>query len=232
MKSLKKIGVFILLSLPSFSGHGGDIILNGIAGAGNYNIGVMSFAERRFKTVFRQQLDFSCGSAALASLLTFHYEDPVDEKTVFIDMYKNGNQEKIQREGFSLLDMKFYLARNGYRADGFKIDLDLLRKANVPALTIINNKGYMHFVIIKGIDDHEVLIGDPALGVKVMPRDTFTEMWENRILFVIHDKQELAATHFNDNKEWLLRVKAPLGIAVDNIYLASFNMLLPYRQDF
>lgn len=232
MRVKSKIVAFFLLGLPPLCSYGGPVILNGIAGAGNYDIKVTSFAERRFKTVFRQQFDFSCGSAALASLLTFHYEDRVDEKTVFIDMYKNGDQKKIQKEGFSLLDMKQYLERHGYRSDGFKINLDLLRKADVPAITIVNNKGYMHFVIIKGIDDHEVLVGDPALGVRVIPRDQFVEMWGKRILFLIHDKQELAATHFNDDAEWLLRVKAPLGMAVDNSYLASFNMLLPNRQDF
>jgi predicted double-glycine peptidase len=221
-----------LLMLPTFCSHAGSINVNGIAGAGNYGVPVTSFLERRFKTVYKQQYDFSCGSATLASLLTFHYDDVVDEQSVFVDMYQNGDQQKIQKQGFSLLDIKLYLERRGYRSDGFKIKLDQLIKANAPAITIINNNGYLHFVIIKGLNEQEVLVGDPAVGIKAIPRDEFETMWDNRILFLIHDKQELAARHFQDQQEWALRVKAPLGSAVDRASLGQFNMLQPGRWDF
>ncbi|MCK9620064.1 MAG: C39 family peptidase [Methylobacter sp.] len=222
---------YILLMLPVCS-HAGSLNFNGIAGAGNYDVPVTTFAERRFKTIYKQQYDFSCGSAALASLLTYHYDDTVDEQSVFTDMYKNGDQQKIQKQGFSLLDIKLYLERRGYRSDGFKINLDQLLNAKAPALTIINNNGYLHFIIIKGVNSEEVLVGDPALGVKVMPRDEFEAMWGNRILFLIHGKKDIAAKHFQDQQEWALRVKAPLGSAVDRASLGQFNMLQPGRWDF
>jgi len=222
----------VLLMLPTFCSNAGSLNFNGVAGAGNYDVPVTSFLERRFKTVYKQQYDFSCGSATLASLLTYHYDDAVDEQSVFVDMYQNGDRQKIQKQGFSLLDIKLYLERHGYRSDGFKIKLDQLITANVPAITIINNNGYMHFVIIKGVNEREVLVGDPAVGIKVMPRDEFEEMWGNRILFLIHDKQDVAARHFQDQQEWALRVKAPLGSAVDRASLGQFNMLQPGRWDF
>jgi len=218
--------------LPTLCSNAGDINFNGVAGAGNYDVPVTSFLERRFKTVYKQQYDFSCGSATLASLLTYHYDDMVDEQSVFVDMYQNGDRQKIQKQGFSLLDIKLYLERRGYRSDGFKIKLDQLVTANVPAITIVNNNGYMHFVIIKGVSDQEVLVGDPAVGIKVIPRDEFEEMWGNRILFLIHDKQDVAAKHFQDQQEWALRVKAPLGSAADRASLGAFNMLQPGRWDF
>ena len=222
----------ILLMLPAFSSHAGSVNLNGITGGGNYNVPITTFAERRFKTVYKQQFDFSCGSAALASLLTYHYDDVVDEQSVFVDMYNIGDQQKIQQQGFSLLDMKLYLERHGYRADGFKIDLEGLIAANAPAITIINNKGYLHFVIIKGLNDQEVLVGDPAVGVKTIPRDEFEEMWGQRILFLIHDKYNGSETHFQDDKEWALRAKAPLDQAIDRASLGAFNLLQPGRWDF
>jgi len=222
----------VLLMLPTLCSNAGDINFNGVAGAGNYDVPVTSFLERRFKTVYKQQYDFSCGSATLASLLTYHYDDAVDEQSVFVDMYQNGDRQKIQKQGFSLLDIKLYLERRGYRSDGFKIKLDQLVTANVPAITIINNNGYLHFVIIKGVSEQEVLVGDPAVGVKAIPRDEFEEMWGNRILFLIHDKQDVAARHFQDQQEWALRVKAPLGSAADRASLGAFNMLQPGRWDF
>ena len=151
---------------------------------------------------------------------------------VFKDMYANGNQQKIQQNGFSLLDMKLYLSRRGYRSNGFKISLEQLAKTEIPAITIINNKGYMHFVVIKGSDEHEVLVGDPAIGIKVYSRVEFEKMWNKQILFVIQDKKDIASNYHQTQAEWKLRVKANLGIAVDHSSLALFNMLQPSAIDF
>lgn len=217
--------------IPAFYSHAGSVNLNGIAGAGNYSIAVASYAERRFKTVYKQQYDFSCGSAALASLLAFHYDDVVNEQSVFVDMYQNGDQQKIQKMGFSLLDMKNYLERRGYRSDGFKIKLDQLFAASAPAITIINDKGYLHFIIIKGITKRQVLVGDPAKGIRIIARDKFEEMWEERILFLIRDRQDVAALHSQSQAEWAL-YEARLGSAVDRSSLGAFNVLQPGPWDF
>lgn len=229
MERLIVICVFFML--PALKGYAGSIDFNGIAGAGNYNVPVTSFVERRFKTIYKQQYDFSCGSATLASLLTYHYDDVVDEQSVFGDMYKNGNQRVIQKKGFSLLDMKLYLERRGYQADGYKINLDQLIVAEAPAITIINNKGYLHFVIIKGVNERDVLVGDPAVGLKTIPRDEFEEMWGKRILFLIHGKQN-GDVRFQDQEEWALRGNAPLSSVVDRSSLGEFNLLQPGKWDF
>jgi predicted double-glycine peptidase len=237
-------GLLILLSLYflplidnevkalDLNGLAGGGNFNGTAGGGNFHIPITSFKGRRFKTVYKQQYDFSCGSSALASLLSFHYEDIVNEQSVFKDMYENGNQDTIQKKGFSLLDMKLYLNRRGYRYDCFKINLDQLIDANVPAITIIDNKGYLHFIIIKGITKKEVLVGDPALGVKVIPREKFEEMWGRRILFFIYDKQDIAGNHFQNKSEWEVIVKADLKAVVNRSSLSSFNLLQPIVNDF
>lgn len=229
---MKLVYPFIIFIILVTNCYAGEIDLYGLAGGGRYSIPVTSYAERRFKTVFKQQYDFSCGSAALATLLTFHYDDPVNEQAVFVDMYKYGDQKKIQKLGFSLLDMKLYLERKGYKANGFKIDLDGLVKIHAPAITIINNKGYMHFIIIKGVSKDNVLIGDPAVGIKVMPRDKFVEMWDNRILFLIQNKLDIAYNHFQSQEEWALVPMAPLDTVVDRESLAKFNLLQLSPRDF
>jgi uncharacterized protein len=228
---MRIIPVFLLMMLLLLSTAAIAVDLNGIAGGGHFNIAGKSFAERRFNTVYKQQFDFSCGSAALASLLTFHYNDVVSEQAVFLDMFQHGNQPKIQKEGFSMLDMKMYLERRGYRSDGFKINLDKLIVGGEPAITIINDKGYMHFVIIKGVDKYKVLVGDPAFGVKVVARHEFEKMWENRILFMIHGTHHAHTRPLNDQGEWIAKL-APLGEAIDRTSLSIFNVLHPGPWDF
>jgi predicted double-glycine peptidase len=141
-------------------------------------------------------------------------------------MYDLGDKERIHRTGFSLLDMKGYLEAQGLRSDGFRVSLDKLEAARVPAITLINSNGYKHFVLIKGIRGDEVIVGDPALGVRIYRRDAFAAMWEG-IAFIIRDEPELARQNFNSARDWAVRVKAPVGTALTGQSLASFNVNLP-----
>ena len=201
------------------------------ASGGDFTVKVTSLKETRFKTTIRQQYDFSCGSAALATLLTFHYEDPLGEPEVFKAMYDAGNQEKIKKEGFSLLDIKKYLKARGYRADGFRTTLDKLKGIGIPAIVLIDHDGYRHFVVVKGVTGSEVLLGDPSHGLRRMPRDRFESMW-NGLLFLIRNKQDVATRYFNREQAWKIYARAPLGMALGNNELANITWMLPGGRDF
>lgn len=184
--------------------------VNVIGAGGNFSVGVTSIKEARYRKVVRQQYDFSCGAAAVATLLSYHYDKPVSEEEVFVAMYNAGDHEKIRKQGFSLLDMKLYLESLDFRANGYRASLDKLAEVGIPAIVLINFRGYLHFVVIKGVTRDKVLVGDPALGMKTIPRDEFEGMW-NGILFVVDSEFEVANQHFNDGKEWATRPKAPIG---------------------
>ncbi|MFD2228536.1 C39 family peptidase [Alkalimarinus sediminis] len=204
-----------------------------IPGVGSFHqLKVTSYKEARFKSVIKQEYDFSCGSAALASLLTYHYDDPIDEKTIFEAMYADGDQEKINREGFSMLDMKDFLTKRGYRSDGYQIGLDKIQnKAKIPAITLINTNGYSHFVIVKGVTPTEVLVADPAQGSRVIEREAFEKGW-NGLVFIIKSHAVLGRANYNKAEEWNVRAKAPFGTALTNKGLAQFSMTLPGPLDF
>ena len=112
---------------------------------GPYTLRVTSLKEARHLTTLRQQYDFSCGSAALATLLTHHYGRTTTEQQVFIDMFNTGDQAKIRKEGFSLLDMKRYLANHGFQADGFEAPLDALVKVGIPGIALVQRKRLQPF---------------------------------------------------------------------------------------
>jgi predicted double-glycine peptidase len=175
---------------------------------GAYALRVTSLKEARFRTTIPQQYDFSCGSAATATLLTYQYGQPVSERDVFVQMYRNGDQRKIRAEGFSLLDMRRYLESRGFVADGFELPLDKLLEERLPAIVLLNDRGYRHFVVVKGLRDGRVLLGDPARGTRAMSRRRFEALWDNRVLFVIHNRRELAG--FNLASDWRTAPPAPL----------------------
>jgi predicted double-glycine peptidase len=184
-----------------------------------YSLPVTSLKEARYKTTMRQQYDFSCGSAAVATLLTHQYGYRISEQNAFEEMYALGDQAKIRREGFSLLDLKRFLAAHGFNADGFELPLDKLHEAGIPAIALITENGYNHFVVVKGLRDGRVLIGDPSVGTRVMPRQRFESLWSNRLLFVIHNKQNVAK--FNHPADWRAAPLAPIAAGVNRESLGA-----------
>jgi hypothetical protein len=80
-------------------------------------------------------------------------------------------------------------------------------------------------VVIKGMRDERVLVGDPTKGTRTLPRHEFEAMWVNRLLFVIHNKQEQA--RFNTAADWNASPRAPLadGIRRDGIDLINLPKL-------
>lgn len=214
------LAVAVLTATPG-AATAGEVTLGAGAG-GLFRLGVESLQERKFRGIFRQEYDFSCGSAALASLLTFHYERPRTEHEVFQSMYAAGDRALIERHGFSLLDMKMYLERNGVPADGFKVPIERLQTAGIPAIVLIDTDGYKHFVLLKGISAQHVLIGDPAVGVTRLTRDEFVRVW-NGIAFVIRDDLDLGRAGFNSDRTWQALVQAPLGTALSRTALATLT---------
>jgi len=206
---------------------------------GNFNLKLASYAEIPFRTVVRQQFDYSCGSAALATLMRYHYFRPTTEADIFKAMYDVGDQAQIQKLGFSLLDMKKYLASIGYQADGFRVSLEDLGKATTPAIALVQIGSYKHFVVIKGVIGDQILVGDPALGLKVFKAADFQKIW-NGVAFVVHDSPAAPTPVFNARQDWqrwadfhpltaaiTLQPLAPFLRDLRTIYQIRPNQVLP-----
>ncbi|WP_432723646.1 C39 family peptidase [Jeongeupia wiesaeckerbachi] len=197
----------------------------------SFSVNVTTFKERAFINTVRQKYDFSCGSAALATLLHYHYGVPTDETQVFKGMYEHGNQDLIQKYGFSMADMKAYLEAKGFEANGFKMSLSDLASVGVPAIVVLDLGGYRHFVVIKGISDEWVLVGDPAVGVKSYTRPAFERMW-GQIAFLILDSKSVGQKGFNTVADWSAVTKGPAASGVFAPNLANFSLHLPGPNDF
>ncbi|HRO61191.1 MAG TPA: C39 family peptidase [Burkholderiaceae bacterium] len=199
-----------------------------------YTMPVRTIKEVRlqaaFRTTIHQQYDFSCGSAAIATLLTYHYGRAVTEAQVFEAMWRIGDQAKIRVEGFSLLDMKRYLESHGYRADGVQVSLDELAKVGVPAIALVSDSGYKHFVVVKGLRGERVILGDPALGTRIVPREQFDSMWLGGIFFVIRSHLDVA--RFNVPDDWMSRLSAPIAQSVSRDALGTLTLGIPDANRF
>ena len=211
---------FLLFATPQ-AAKAGDIFT--LAGGAQTRLKVQSMAELKFNNVVRQQYDFSCGSAALATLLTYHYGRPITETDAFRSMWEVGDQERIKQLGFSLFEMKTYLEREGLKADGFKLTLERIEEIGVPGIALIDVNGYRHFVVIKGVTNKTVLFGDPSRGMMTKSREEFEEIWDGIILFVRSDVAR-GKKNFNKYADWKLMPAAPGDRALDRETLQSVTL--------
>lgn len=194
------------MSTPSYS-------LDLLPNRGMFSVPVKSYSEIIFGEVLRQKYDFSCGSAALASLLSFHYETPSNEQDIFKVMFENGDQKLIEQKGFSLLDMKLYLDSIGLVSDGFQISLEKIRQVGVPGITLVNFDGYLHFVVIKGMNNDKVILGDPSRGTITMEYEEFQQYYMGVVLLV-RNKAEIGKATFITDNDFTVYATSPTDAAV------------------
>jgi predicted double-glycine peptidase len=160
----------------------GALSLCGAAWAANSPPVVRSLLELRHRNVVIQKWDFSCGAAALATVLNGQHNDPVTERQIARAMIKR--KEYIEnpdlvtiRQGFSLLDLKRFVETRGYKGIGYgNMALEDLIQ-NAPAIVPVNSHGYNHFVVFRGRVNNRILLADPAWGNRSMPIDEFERMW-------------------------------------------------------
>lgn len=149
-------------------------------------IAVKPLVEQQFKNIVHQAYDYSCGSAALTTVLNGYLGRQFQERQIMDGLLKYGEYDKIvQRRGFSLLDMKRLVTALGHPSGGYKGSFDDLKKLDHPAIVPIHYGGFKHFVVVKKYRDGRVFVADPALGNISFPEERFKSIWENNVMFII-----------------------------------------------
>ena len=150
-----------------------------------YRAPVVSMREARFSNLVRQQADYSCGAASLATILRYAYHLDADESTVIEGMLALSDAEIVKERGFSLLDIKRYVESLGMRGRGYRVNEERLRSLRVPSLVLMDVNGFRHFVVLKQVNGEAVEIADPILGNRVLPLPEFLDAWPSRAVFVV-----------------------------------------------
>ena len=143
--------------------------------------------EDQFRGIVRQAYDYSCGSAALTTILNGHAGLKLTEQQTMEGLLRYGEYERIvERRSFSLLDMKRFVTALGYESGGYKGEFSDLIKQEQPAIVPINYAGFKHFVVYKAYKDGRVYVADPALGNISFDQERFKQIWENNTLFLVN----------------------------------------------
>ncbi|WP_127217960.1 C39 family peptidase [Neisseria meningitidis] len=151
---------------------------------------IQSWKERRDFNIVKQDLDFSCGAASVATLLNNFYGQTLTEEEVL---------EKLDKEQMraSFEDMRRIMPDLGFEAKGYALSFEQLAQLKIPVIVYLKYRKDDHFSVLRGIDGNTVLLADPSLGHVSMSRAQFLEAWQTRegnlagkILAVIPKKAE------------------------------------------
>jgi uncharacterized protein len=150
------------------------------------NHNVIPLEEFKDRHISKQTFDYSCGSAALATLLNYYVGENLTERQVIQGLMEYGNKNKIaERKAFSLLDMKKFVNKLGYEASGYKAELKDVLELKKPCIVPIEFFGYRHFTVLKGFYNGHVFLADPFRGNTSYTISEFQKMWYETVIFVV-----------------------------------------------
>ncbi len=183
----------------------------------------LSMREMRYVHMVPQETDFSCGAAALATILKHGYGQNVTENRIIEDMMKVSDQALVQEQGFSMLDMKKYVEASGMRGRGYHVKPDALEKLQVPVIALLDIRGYKHFVVLKKTVGDRVYIGDPALGNRIMDKKDFVAGWNGIVFAIIGKGFDRSTVLLNPPEPLTLRQRSGLVNTVGTAQLLEFG---------
>lgn len=160
---------------------------------------VLSWAELRTKNIVMQRRDYSCGAAALATLLKYHLGDNVTEDGVLDGLDEILTPEQIQdriKNGLALADLRRVAVAGGYEAVVTRLSFDQLAQAKVPLLVGIQEGKYKHFVVYRGTNYRWVYLADPIRGQIHLTPCEFVKQWQKNLAMAVGKPgEEVPKTH-------------------------------------
>jgi predicted double-glycine peptidase len=160
-----------------------------------------SMRDLRDQNLVRQRFDFSCGAAALATLLRYGLGDDVTEAQILVqlfDLLSDNEKATARSSGFSLLHLQRVAKARGYAAEGFRLEPAQLTMLAGPVLVYIEPRGYKHFAVLRGVRGDRVYLADPSRGNIRMPMYAFIDSWlqddGKGIIFVVEPTSGLPET--------------------------------------
>ncbi len=156
-----------------------------------FNRKLTSWTALKRKNVVMQQRDYSCGAAALATLMYYHWGDHVTETELILDTIRMLTLEEMRERyenGLTLSDLRRLAVRQGYLSTIGRLEFEKLAKSKVPLLVGIVVNEFDHFVVYRGNDRKYVYLADPTLGNVRTLIPEFKKQWQKNAVLVVVKK--------------------------------------------
>lgn len=161
-----------------------------------FSINRKSYLQKKFENSEKQISEFSCGFAALTTILKNFYNIEISQKDLIssygLDILKD-------KRGVSFLDLKKISESFGLTAKGFLVNLSALdefvKYSQVPIiLHTMNNKRDInsgHFIVIFWSSKDYFYVSDPKYGECYIPRKRIENIMTGNILLILPNETDI-----------------------------------------
>lgn len=135
---------------------------------------IRSWQSFRDDRVVKQQLDYSCGAASVATILREFYGLDVSEADVLSRLTDD--------DRYSFADLAAVVQAWGLAGGGIALGFEKLMELKVPAAAYVLYRGQDHFTVISGVNPATgvVSVADPSWGNRRFKEHQFRRIWEAR----------------------------------------------------
>lgn len=146
-----------------------------------------SYNALKFAYTVRQERDFTCGAAALATILKYHYDMPVTEDMIISMMvarYTDAEWIEKHKEGLSFEDLIYVAQKLGFQATAAVAKPEQLEKLSGPVIIQLVLKKNDHFTVLRKKTSDIAYLSDPIAGAMTLDQDEFLKKFRGPILAV------------------------------------------------
>ena len=158
---------------PSKSNYENQEVILFKSQTAHIRIPIQSWKTLRDARIVKQDLDYSCSAASLATLLNEFYGQSVTEEALLKAMDKGDLRASFE-------DMQKALPQFGFKAQGFAASYEQLMRLKAPVVVYLKHRKDDHFSVLRGINESTVWLADPSLGNRTYSKEQFLEMWQTR----------------------------------------------------
>lgn len=158
---------------PSKSNYENQEVILFNSQTAHIRIPIQSWKTLRDARIVKQDLDYSCSAASLATLLNEFYGQSVTEEALLKAMDKGDLRASFE-------DMQKALPQFGFKAQGFAASYEQLMQLKAPVVVYLKHRKDDHFSVLRGINESTVWLADPSLGNRTYSKAQFLEMWQTR----------------------------------------------------
>jgi predicted double-glycine peptidase len=137
------------------------------------HVALKSWKTLRDTNIVKQDKDYSCGAASLATVLNYFYGQSLSEAVLLKVLGKGELRASFE-------DMQRVLPQFGFRAVGYALSYEQLTRLKIPVVLYLKHRKDDHFSVLRGIDTNTVWLADPTLGNRTYSREQFLLMWHTR----------------------------------------------------
>lgn len=149
---------------------------------------IWSYKELKERQIVMQKQDYSCGAAALATIVRYYWGDNVGEEkflNILLQIRTEAELRDRVQNGLTLTDLRDIARKAGYEATMGKVGFGELAEAKVPVIVGITIRGHDHYAVFRGTDWSWAYLADPIRGNIRVPCNEFVGMWQKNAILVV-----------------------------------------------